>query len=94
MTLPNPEQDMNRRHTDTVVIALSQRFNDFVERYDRDCGAQNEWRRAVELKIEKQSEMLNEISPAYAKGKWVASLIMIGSVALAVKAFWNHIRFQ
>ena len=94
MNNTGPDQDFNRRHSDSIVIALSQKFNDFVERYDRDCGTNSEWRRTVELKIEKQSELLNEISPAYTKGKWIIGLIVVGSVAIAVKAFWDHIFFR
>ena len=88
------EARFNRRSSDIVVVALSQRFNDFIERYDRDCGANNEWRRVVDLEIKQQGEILREISPAYTKGKWVVGLIMIGSVSLAVKAFWTHILWK
>jgi hypothetical protein len=90
----NPNQDSERRHSDGVLIALTQRFNDFIERYDRDCGANGEWRRMVDQSLKEQSQALSEISPAYAKGKWVVGLIAIGSIALAVKAFWSHIAFK
>lgn len=82
------------RQTDAVVIALSQRFNDFVERYDRDCGANNEWRRTVETTLKSQSDALAEISPAYYRGKWIIGLVALGSIGVAVKAFWNHISWH
>jgi hypothetical protein len=90
----NPNQDLNRRHTDSMMVALNQRFNDFVERYDRDVGALGEWRRNVDIKIDDHGKILAEISPAYFRGKWVVALAMIGSVGLAVKAFWAHIKWQ
>lgn len=92
--MDDKNQDADRRHSDGVLIALTQRFNDFIERYDRDMGANGEWRRSVEATLKEQSQALSEISPAYAKGKWVVGLIIIGSIALAVKAFWSHIRFM
>jgi hypothetical protein len=90
----HPNQDVDRRHSDGVLIALTQRFNDFIERYDRDCGANSEWRRMVEATLKEQSLSLSEISPAYIKGKWIVGLITIGSIALAVKAFWSHVAFR
>jgi hypothetical protein len=87
-------QDPDRRHSDDAIVALTQKLSDFIERYDRDCGAGNEWRRTVEATLKIQSDILSEISPAYVRGKWVVTLIMIGSVALAVKAFWSHIAFR
>ena len=94
MTELDPHSDMNRRHTDPMMVALNQRFTDFIERYDRDTGALGEWRRTVEVTLKEQSAILSEISPAYNRGKWVVALVMIGSVTLAVKAFWSHIKFQ
>ena len=91
--MSDPNQDVNRRHSDAVVIALSQRFNDFVERYDRDCGASSEWRKNVEATLKEQSKSLDEISPAYSKGKWVFALVVMGSIAIAVKSFWSHVVF-
>jgi hypothetical protein len=88
-----PEEDM-RRKNDLAIEILTQRFNDFIERYDRDCGASGEWRRNTEKILKYQSDILLEISPAYNRGKWVVGLIMIGSVGLAVKSFWNHIFFK
>ena len=87
----NPNQDSERRHSDGVLIALTQRFNDFIERYDRDMGANGEWRRVVETKLDDHTKMLGEISPAYFRGKWVVALIVVGSIGIAVKAFWNHL---
>lgn len=83
-----------RRIDDVLVAQLSQGFKDFVERYDRDCGATNEWRRVTELEIKRHGEILNEISPAYTKGKWIAALIAMGSVGIAVKSFWSHLKWQ
>jgi len=87
--------DEEKRRVDDILVAqLSQKFNDFIERYDRDVGAINEWRRITDLELKAQGEILREISPAYTKGKWVAGLIATGSVALAVKAFWSHITWH
>ena len=71
-----------------------QRFNDFIERYDRDVGAINEWRRITDLELKTQGEILRDISPAYTKGKWVFGLIAIGSIGVAVKEFWTHIKWN
>ncbi len=87
------EED-SRRKDDIMVAQLIQRFNDFTERYDRDTGALNEWRRTTDLEIGKQGDILREISPAYTKGKWIAGLIAVGSVGVAVKAFWSHITWH
>ena len=86
----SPDDD-KRRADDILVAQLSQRFNDFIERYDRDVGAINEWRRITDVELKTQGEILREISPAYTKGKWVVGLVAIGSIGIAVKAFWNHI---
>jgi len=94
MSDEHPFQDKERRHSDAVLIALTQRFNDFIERYDRDCGAAGEWRRTVEQTLKEQSIILSEISPAYNRGKWIVALVTIGSIGLAVKAFWNHVAFK
>ncbi len=94
-------EDDKRRQDDIIVAQLSQRFNDFVERYDRDCGAVNErdrvskeWRDKVDFELKSQSKILEEISPAYNRGKWVVGLIMIGSIGIAIKQFWAHISFK
>jgi hypothetical protein len=90
----NPHQDQDRRHSDGMIIALNQRFNDFIERYDRDTGANNEWRRTVEIKMDEHGKILADINPAYLKGKWIIGLIMVGSIGLAVHAFWSHITWR
>ena len=92
--MTDPDQDSNRRHSDAVLVALTQRFNDFIERYDRDCGANGEWRRTVDATLKEQSQALSELSPAYAKGKWVVGLVVLGSIALAVKSFWAHLMWR
>lgn len=86
-------EDYNRK-SDESIILLTQRFNDFIERYDRDCGVSIEWRRVTELELKTQGEILRDIAPAYNRGKWVVGLIMIGSIGLAVKAFWNHLAWK
>lgn len=83
-------EEKDRRQDDILVAQLSQRFNDFVERYDRDCGGNNQWRATVDAELKSQSKMLNEISPAYYRGKWVVLLIMAGSIGIAIKEFWAH----
>jgi hypothetical protein len=86
--------DNERRADDLIVAQLSQKFNDFIERYDRDCGAFNEWRRATDAELKTQGSILREISPAYTRGKWIAGLIMIGSIGVAIKGFWSHIMWK
>lgn len=86
--------DGERRVDDLVVAQLSQKFSDFIERYDRDCGALSEWRRATDVELKKQSIILMEISPAYMKGKWIVGLVMVGSIGVAVKEFWTHITWK
>jgi hypothetical protein len=86
-------EEEHLRKNDVAIEILTQRFNDFIERYDRDCGASQEWRRTTEKILKEQSDILLEISPAYNRGKWVVGLIMIGSVGLAVKAFWQHVKW-
>jgi hypothetical protein len=83
-----------QRKSDLELTALSQKFSDFVERYDRDVGALSEWRRMKDAEIIEHAKVLSEISPAYARGKWVAMLVAVGSVGLAVKTFWSHISFK
>ena len=83
------EED-KRRSDDILVAQLIQRFNDFVERYDRDQGAMNEWKRVTEVELKFQGEVLRDISPAYNRGKWVVGIIMVGSLGIAVKEFWAH----
>lgn len=83
--------DEDKRRSDDIVIAqLSQRFSDFVERYDRDVGAMNEWKRATDAELKFQGDILRDISPAYNRGKWIVGVIMLGSVGIAVKEFWAH----
>lgn len=87
--------DEDKRRADDILVAqLSQRFNDFIERYDRDVGALNEWRGRTDKTLKDQDDILKDISPAYAKGKWVAGLVMVGSIAMAVKAFWSHLLWK
>jgi hypothetical protein len=97
--------EADRRVDATVIATLSQRFADFIERYDRDCGAANEryrndsetnkeWREKIQDQLNAQKEILSDIAPAYARAKWVIALSIIGSIALAVKAFWKHIMWN
>jgi hypothetical protein len=84
----------DNRKDDILVAQLTQRLNDFIERYDRDCGASSEWRRTVDGILKDQSKVLEEISPAYIRGKWIVALITIGSIGMAVKAFWSHLSWH
>lgn len=86
--------DPERRIDDILVVQLSQKFSDFIERYDRDVGGLNEWRSGVDKELRDQSKVLNEISPAYNRGKWVVALVMIGSIGAAIKAFWAHLSWH
>jgi hypothetical protein len=83
-----------QRKSDLELTSLSQKFADFVERYDRDCGASGEWRRTVEMMLKEHGAMLSDITPAYTRGKWIAGIIAIGSIGIAVKTFWSHIVFK
>lgn len=83
--------DFDRRQDDFMVAQLSQKFSDFIERYDRDCGALGEWRKNVDIELRIQSKILEEISPTYNRGKWIVGIIMLGSLGIAVKTFWAHI---
>jgi hypothetical protein len=98
-------EDDKRRADDILVAQLSQRFNDFIERYDRDCGADNEreriareennkWKEKMEIEMKAQSKILEEISPAYMKGKWIVGIVMVGSIGIAIKEFWNHVLWK
>jgi hypothetical protein len=82
--------DHDRRHDSGSLLILGQKFTDFVERYDRDMGASNEWRRTVEIQIKGNSELLAEIAPSYVRGKWIIGIILIGSIGLGVSTFWAH----
>lgn len=84
----------DRRRDDLIVAQLSQKFNDFIERYDRDVGALNEWRKNTDAELDAQGVILRDISPAYARGKWVVGLIMVGSIGVAIKEFWSHINWK
>lgn len=86
--------DIDGRKDDIIVAALSQKFNDFIERYDRDVGALNEWRRSTDKELDAQGNILRDISPAYARGKWIVGLIMVGSIGVAIKSFWAHIAWK
>lgn len=87
-------EEEKRRADDILVIQLSQKFNDFIERYDRDVGGLNQWKSSVDRELKDQSKILNEISPAYNRGKWIVALIMMGSIGAAVKALWSHIAWR
>lgn len=84
----------DNRRDDRMMVALNQKFSDFVERYDRDVGALNEWRKTVDKKQSDQGDILRDIAPAYRRGLWVVGLITCGSIGMAVKAFWSHISFH
>jgi hypothetical protein len=86
--------DIDGRKDDLIVAALSQKFNDFIERYDRDVGALNEWRKNTDNELKTQGVILRDISPAYTRGKWIVGLITIGSIGVAVKTFWAHITWK
>lgn len=85
------EEEQKRRVDDILVAQLSQRFNDFIERYDRDVGALNEWRQSTDKELGTQGDILRKMSPAYNGGKWVLGLLTAGSIAIAIKTFWGHI---
>ncbi len=88
-----PDEEYIRKN-DIELAVLAKEFHDFVERYDRDMGASQEWRRTTEKVLKEQSDILTEISPAYNRGKWVVGLVMIGSIGLAIKSFWSHLTWK
>lgn len=80
------------RKDDLIVERLDQKFTDFLERYERDWKDTQAWRKAHWELLNTHTQLLNEIVPNYRRGLWALTIIVAGSIALAVQSFWKHIK--
>lgn len=93
-----------RRKNDVLMSTLTQKFDDFVGRYERDRKADQTlhdadwhhtqvWRDAHWKLIQENTDFLRLLKPKYTTAMAITMAVILGSVGLAVKWFWNHIKF-
>lgn len=80
------------RKDDLILERLDQKFADFLERYERDWHHTQDWRKSHWELLDRHTDLLNEIVPNYRRGLWALTIIVAGSIALAVQSFWKHIK--
>lgn len=81
----------DRRLTDPLLIALNQRFQDFIERYERDQRNSTEWREALLRRFDPMEKFFETVKPWHTRALYTISLAVIGTVAYWIKWFWDHV---
>lgn len=83
----------DRRQPDRLLIALDQRFTDFLDRYERDQENAQTWRIDIKHRIGDLEMFVNEMQPLHKKVMWIVSLVVLGTVAYWIKVFWDHVKW-
>ena len=83
-----------RRRDDVSIAVLAQEFHDFIKRYDQDWTHTQAWRKQHDDILKNHGDLLAEIAPNYKRGMLVISAVVLGSIAIAIKAFWNHFHWN
>lgn len=83
-----------RRRDDILMAELSTRFKDFIERYERDWKHTQDWRKAHWEIMEEHGKLLSEMAPVYRKSMWFVGALVLGTIGVAIKAFWSHISWN
>lgn len=84
----------DRRQTDPLLIALDQRFTDFLDRYERDQIRARESRDEIIGRLKPMERFFETVKPWHSRFLWVFSLIILGSIAYWVKWFWDHTKWN
>lgn len=82
------------RKDDVIIERLDQKFTDFLERYEKDWQHTQTWRNYHDKMIKEHGDFINDFRPIYRRGLLAVGLIVTGSIAIAVKTFWNHVGWK
>lgn len=69
------------------------RFNDFLERYERDVRLSIQYREEILKTIHNHEDFIRDIKPVYAKGMMALGAATLAAIGLGVTWLWNHIRW-
>jgi hypothetical protein len=83
----------DRRQNDALLIAMDQRFTDFMDRYERDQLTAHAWRSSISNRLGDVETFISELKPLHKKAMWTVTLIVVGTVAYWVKVFWDHVKW-
>lgn len=82
----------HERKNDVIIARLSQRFDDFMERYDENQNQARAWRLDFSERLSKVEDFIKEFSPMHKKIMGAIVLIVAGSMTYWLKLFWDHLR--
>lgn len=83
-----------RRQNDPLLIEISTRFDDFLDRYERDLKLTNEWRDETTMRLKVHCDFIKEVSPVYKRLCWVLGIAVIASVGIATTSLWSHVSWK
>ena len=81
----------DRRKADEQLIRLTQKFDDFVERYERDVSASSLRIAELSVVIKSHDEFIRDIKPMYTKSMVALGAFALGTIGLLVKWVWDHV---
>lgn len=84
----------DRRQADPLLIALDQRFRDFLERYERDQEHSQLWRMEFMKRMKEVESFVTEFKPMHKSALLLLTLVIGGTVAYWVKELWSHIKWH
>jgi hypothetical protein len=87
------EEYNNRRNGDAQIIQLSQKFDDFVERYERDTEFTKQSHLEMKAIIAGHDEFIRDIKPMYSKMMVAFGAFVLGSIGVGVNYLWKNIHF-
>jgi hypothetical protein len=82
-----------RRRDDHAVAILAQKFDDFLDRYERDSHQADICRRETLDLIKAHDNFISKIEPVYSKGMIAVGAFVLGLVGLMAVAVWTHIKW-
>lgn len=82
----------HERKNDIMVARLSQRFDDFLERYDENQNQARAWRNEFSLRLQKVEDFVNDFSPIHKKIMAFLMIVVAGSIGYWLKLFWDNLR--
>lgn len=85
--------DLPRRRDDLAIAELTIKFQDFVDRYEREIELARIERLDLTAIIRSHDEFIREIKPMYSKGMIALGAFIIGSIGIATTWLWSHIRW-
>lgn len=81
------------RKNDIQIDVLAEQFKNFIERYERDIKNQNIELASISIKIDAHDEFIRDLKPLYAKGMMALGAVVLGSIGMATRWLWTHVKW-